>query len=291
MQWWFGSYLGVARLLGYRIVWTAHDLLPHDQVFYDDHWARDMLISSATTIIALSRATAEEIRELGGQHVRIIPMGSYAEPYTATLTRKEARAGFGFSDDDVVVALIGRLERYKGVDLLLQAVAQLPSSSLIKVLIAGLCPDDAYRSELNQLVEKLGDRVTTRFQWIPDDDLARYFQASNIAVFPFRKITNSASVLLAQSFGLPVVIPDLHVLEDIPSDGALRFESIQKQGVESLVAVLRRVEQLTESEFRDMSSAAFSWATKNDWKSIARDTVDVYREALHGPRSESFEVK
>ncbi len=282
MQWWFGFYLRTARALGYKIVWTAHDLIPHEQVFEDDAHARDQLIREAKMIIALSDATAEELRSLGANRVRVIPMGSYSLPYPITLSTKEARESFGFSDEDVVVALIGRLERYKGADLLLLATAQLQSRSRIKILLAGTCSDETYRDELIHLAEKVKQKVIVEFQWIPDDDLARYYQATDIAAFPFREITNSASVLLAQSFGLPVVIPDLPTLRDIPSKGALRFEFDEGFAVERLVAALQQAESLTDSEYREMSSAALTWSTRNDWSKVASETTEVYREILLG---------
>ena len=147
MGWWFNVYLRTAQLLGYRIVWTAHNLLPHEQVFADDVRARDLLLSRASAVIALSESTASEVRSLGGRNVRVIPIGPYADPYPVTVTREEARASFGFLDDDVVVSLIGRIEEYKGAEELLLAIADLPRSSRIKFLLAGYCPDRSYRDE------------------------------------------------------------------------------------------------------------------------------------------------
>jgi glycosyltransferase involved in cell wall biosynthesis len=275
MQWWFGIYLRVAEVLGYAIVWTAHDLLPHEPVFIDDARARDLLLAKARVVIALSDATAQELRQLGARDVRVIPIGPYASPYAVTLTDEEARASFGYTDRDIVVSLIGRIEPYKGADLLLRAVGQLPSSSRIKVLLAGSCSDDRYRDELVRLSDEAHARVVTRFQWVPDHDLARYLQATDVAVFPFREITNSASVLLAQSFAKPVVISDLPSLRDIPEASAIRCDA----DVESLGAALEKVERLSPEERRSMGAAGLAWANRADWDEVARETIATYAAA------------
>jgi glycosyltransferase involved in cell wall biosynthesis len=275
MEWWFSLYLRTAQSVGYAIVWTAHDLLPHEQVFADDSRARDLLLSKAKVVIALSEATATELRALGARLVRVIPIGPYADRYPVTLTRKEARASFGFSGDDVVVALIGRIEEYKGADLLLLAIAQLPESSRIKLLIAGFCPDQGYREKVNRLISETQGRTVSKLEWVPDEDLARYFQATDVAVFPFRAITNSASLLLAQSFGKPIVIPNLPALADIPNNAAIRFDP----GVGPLVEALQHAEMLSDADYRDMSAAGLAWATRFDWTNVARETIETYKEA------------
>ncbi len=173
-------YLRTADLLGYKIVWTAHDLMPHEQVFANDHRARDVLLSRAKVVIALSEATATELRALGAHALHVIPIGPYADSYPVTLTKEEARASFGFGGDDVVVALIGRIEEYKGADLLLMAVAQLPKSSKIKLLLAGVCADESYRRTLDRLISETAERTVTRFEWLPDEDLASLFSSHGL---------------------------------------------------------------------------------------------------------------
>jgi glycosyltransferase involved in cell wall biosynthesis len=276
MQWWFGLYLRTAELLGYAIVWTAHDLLPHQRVFEDDRRGRDLLIAKAKTIIALSEATAAELRALGARTIRVIPIGPYSGPYPVTLTRKEARASFGFHDDDVVMALIGRIESYKGADLLLVAAAQLPPTSHIKILLAGHCADHTYANNLQRLVRETNGRALSRLQWIADEELASYYQAADFAVFPFREITNSASVLLALSFEKPIIIPDLPTLGDIPDSAAIWFDPARGR----LGDALLRAERLTDEERQEMSDVGYAWANRSDWSEIARDTIDAYEEAL-----------
>ena len=272
MQWWYGVYLRTASILRYAIVWTAHDLVPHERIFEDDGQATNHLISKAAAVIALSETTAAELHALGARDVRVIPMGSYAIPYPVSLTAEAARTSFGFSEDDVVVLLIGRMDPYKGADLLLLAAKRLPAASKIKLLIAGTCPDRDYRRELNRLVTESGARVTSVFEWIANDDIARYLQAADIAIFPFREVTNSGSVRLAQSFGLPVIIPDLHNLRDVPRATAIRFEPIVNQDVGPITAALRQAENLSKEDYSDLSTAALSWATSYKWADAARAT-------------------
>jgi glycosyltransferase involved in cell wall biosynthesis len=202
-------------------------------------------------------------------------MGSYATPYPSTLSVAEARASFGFNDDDVVMTFVGRIEPYKGVDLLLSAGSLLPATSKIKFLVAGLCSDHSYREELAGLADEIQGRVTLTFDWVPDTDLARYLLAADVGIFAFREITNSGSVTLVQSFGKPAVIPNLTTLADIPADSAIRYEP----GVDSLVLALQQAENLSAKQYREMSAAALAWATRRDWSDVARETVEVYAAA------------
>ena len=151
MQWWFWFYLFCAKRLGFRIVWTAHDLLPHDPVFFDDSRARQYLIARSEVVIALSSASAAQLVELGAVDVQVIPFGSYADPYPRTLGREDARGQLGLGPQDIAVLLIGKIEHYKGADLLLRAAAALPLSSPVKVVVAGACHDPHYRASLSEI--------------------------------------------------------------------------------------------------------------------------------------------
>ncbi|MGA3351657.1 MAG: glycosyltransferase family 4 protein [Acidimicrobiales bacterium] len=280
MQWWFRFYLWSAGALGYRVVWTAHDLLPHSQVFSDDYLARRYLIGWAATVIALSNSSAAELRELGAANVTVIPFGSYAEPYPRTLERKKARSELGLGEGDVAVLLIGKIEPYKGVDLLLDAAASLPASSPVKVIVAGACGDASYRATLLDLAGRVGARAVVRLERIPDEEMATYLGAADFAAFPFRAVTNSSSILLAQSFALPVLIPNLKALRDVPDEGALRYDPHEG----SLAETLERAARLTAGARSEMGRAAKAYADAMDWPTVARLHLETYSRLLGQPR-------
>lgn len=280
MQWWFRLYLFIGIHIGYKIVWTAHDLLPHEQVLKDDRWVRDHLIAKSDAVVALSTASAIELRSLGAENVHVVPFGSYLDSYSSTTLKDEARASFGFDPSEVVVIVVGRIEPYKGADLLLSAAQRLPATSKIKVMVVGLCSDDAYRRELERLAQQVEKGAMLHLEWVPDNELGRFLKASDFAAFPFREITNSSSVILAESFGLPVLIPDLQMLRDVPVDTALRYTPETRFETDSLLAALDRAEHLSAAEYDEMSIAASTWARSNDWSSAARHTTEMYKSIL-----------
>jgi glycosyltransferase involved in cell wall biosynthesis len=272
MQWWFWFYLWSAKALGYRIVWTAHDLLPHDQVFFDDREARRYLIARADAVIALSQPSANELAQLGATNIRLIPFGSYDEPYASRLGRQAAREWLGLVAGDIAVLLIGKIERYKGADLLLQAAANVPPSSPVKVIVAGACSDPAYRASLTEIAARAGARAIVRLDRIPDEEMANYLEAADFAAFPFRAVTNSSSILLAQSFGLPVLIPNLASLGDVPDEVAIRYDPVEG----GLVEALDRAARLTDRLRSDMGRAAKESANAMNWPTVARLHLETY---------------
>jgi glycosyltransferase involved in cell wall biosynthesis len=276
MQGWFWLYLWWAKRLGYRIVWTAHDLLPHDQVFFDDRRARRVLIDRADVVIALSSSSKVQLGALGATNVQMIPFGSYAEPYPRLLGREEARGKLGLGPNDIAVLLIGKIEPYKGADLLLEVAASLPLSSPVKVVLAGACSDPIYRATLSDLALRAGSRVTARLERIPDEEMAVYLDAADFAAFPFRSVTNSSSILLAQSFGLPVLIPNLESLSDVPEGSALRYDPSEH----GLVLALERAAELSDELRKDMGRAAQAHADSMDWPTVARLHLEVYAKLL-----------
>ncbi len=80
VQWWFLLYLRVASALGYALVWTAHDLLPHERVFADDEQARGYLLARADLIIALASVSAQQLSTLGARRAPDNPLRAIRQP-------------------------------------------------------------------------------------------------------------------------------------------------------------------------------------------------------------------
>jgi glycosyltransferase involved in cell wall biosynthesis len=280
-QLWFAFYLRAASFLGYALVWTAHDLLPHKPVFADDDHAHRDLAERADLVIALSEATAAELSERGARELRLVPLGAYAEPELSEVARQQARSALGWQPGECVVVHLGKILPYKGADILLEAAKLVPAESPVRVVVVGACADPQHGELLRRLCGDLGTRAELRLQRIDDEEMAMYLAGADLAAFPFREVTNSSSLLNAQCHALPAVIPDLASLRDVPGAAVLRYDG----SLHGLAQMISRFAQLPTDERKRMGEAARSWATSADWPTIAEMTVHVYKEAMSARRA------
>jgi glycosyltransferase involved in cell wall biosynthesis len=272
----FELFLALADRLGFRIVWTAHNLLPHVPVFRDDVAARRALLSRSTAVIAHSRHTADELASRGEARVVVIPQGIERVPAPDPTQRAAARRALGLDPTGPVIVFFGKVLPYKGVDLLVDAVAALPASIAVQVLVVGECRDDALRVDLEDRATRAGERVRTRFSFVPDAELADYLRAADLAVFPFRSVTNSSSVATALGAGLPVIIPALATLDDLPDEAVQRYEP----GRPGLIDALTRAAALDPDERARLQAAAERFAATRTWAGAAAATERVYADVL-----------
>ena len=149
VPWWdvvsFVTLLAAARTLGYRLVWTIHEICPHES----DHARHDIRASRALArlshlLLAHDTATAVRAREalkLPSAEIHVVPHGSYVGVYPPGRDRDTVRSELGVPRDAFVFLAFGHLRGYKELPLLLDAFMSLPLPSA-RLIVAGV-PWDA----------------------------------------------------------------------------------------------------------------------------------------------------
>ncbi len=218
----FLADLAAVRMAGCRIVWTLHNLVPHEtQHRRLELLARRALCRTASAVIVHGRSGREEaIQKLRcpAERVFVIPHGHYREAYGPLLARADARQRLGLPGDVRVVMFFGLLRPYKGLELLLDAWRKLnPHDALL--LVVGQPQQPAYAAELAQRVQATpGAWLVDRF--VPAGEVPAFFSAADAVVLPFRAVQTSGSLLLAMSYGRPVIAPRLGELPETLGDAA-----------------------------------------------------------------------
>lgn len=265
-QAWFLLFLWIIRVTGMRLVWTAHNVLPHHPVLADDRYARLRLVAACDLVIAHSSATLEKLAELDikPRNSIVIPHGRYL-PNPST----EALRVPGSAPGPRRLLFFGKVEEYKGVQNLIVAFGALSEAANAHLMIAGECNDKTLISALKALAHSLPDRVTLRLSRVPEEQVSTVLEWADVVLLPYRHITTSGSGVLALSHGRPLVIPDLPGLADLPEAAVLRYDGT----TEGLKHALQEVLSVSASTLGDMSAAAYKYSATLSWSEIGDRTL------------------
>jgi glycosyltransferase involved in cell wall biosynthesis len=211
----FALRLTLARLLGYRIVWTIHEVFPHES--FDrrlDRAGGRLLVRFAHALLAHDEATASKAAvELGARDVAVVPHGPYVGVYPEGRARGPVRAALGIDPDAVVFICFGHIRAYKGIDLLLAAFAEveLPGAVLI---VAGPVVDEDLAAEVRQAAAR-DARIVAYLDYVPDETVNELFGAADVAVLPRGDGGTSGALLLSLTLGVPTVVSRRPVYEEV----------------------------------------------------------------------------
>jgi glycosyltransferase involved in cell wall biosynthesis len=214
----FLTAVDVGRRRGTHVVWTVHNILPHEE-FHPrlQRWVMNAFARRVDATIHLSEAARSAALAaypiLHRTPAVVIPHGHYRDVYPDEASAAEARSRLGLSPSVPVLLYFGQIRRYKNVPELLQAFSGLANRDAV-LLIAG----DPVTSELRSVIESLAAndvRVRLSLRWIEDDQVQYYLRAASLVVLPYREVLNSGAAHLALSFDRPVLVPDQGSLPDL----------------------------------------------------------------------------
>ncbi len=267
---WFVLLLKWAHLLGLRLVWTAHNVLPHDQVFDDDLQARRTLVRCADLVIAHTSYALEGLDQIGAHPrlSRVMPLGPMVGPDRfRDLPAPGSRA-------DRTCLFFGRVAPYKGLEDLLSVFTDAPGG--LRLIVAGACFNAELRHQLEHLARLAGPVVRLRLDEVPDAELSSLFGQADALVFPFRAVTTSSSVLLGMATGRPVLIPDLPAFRELPEAAVIRYPP----GIEGLRAALEQLAVRSAESLIATGETGRRHALAPSWDELADHTAQSFRSLL-----------
>lgn len=274
----FLSKIETFRAKGGRMIWTLHNTISHDTPFHDLEVEVSRRLVILSDVLHLhSEASIPEIEEhfaLPPEKIRISRHGAYHGAYPNFVSRAQAREVLGISPKDDVIVFTGQVRPYKGVRQLITAFRQIlkdrPNALL---LIAGHVSFDILSTIEPALTEYEMSRIRFTEKFVDETELQVYFGAADIAAYPYSRILTSGSLLLALTFGVPVVIPEVGMTREVleSSDAGLLYDGTV--GATALEAALRKMLGRKDTgQLEHMHRAAADLSQDLDWPDI-RETL------------------
>lgn len=279
LAYWYGVMcLKIMSLLGYKIVWTTHDVLPHEQHTSNDRKITQRFLDKSSAIILLSSANKTGLAEAGlyydDEKIITIPHGNYAKSYPSSISKKSARAKMGINDKDFVFLFFGKIRLYKNIPGLIEAfkrVLQVVPSA--KLIIAGEVCDPSLDEALKKAKSELDSSLIVQPRNIPANEVQDFYQACDAAVYPFNEITNSGSAILAATFGKPIIAPRIGAIADIPKGAGVFYNPSNKNALSDSMLKLAKSSQ---ADLIKMAKASEDYSDALSWDKLGGQTYEVY---------------
>lgn len=199
--------------------------------------------------------------------VHVIPHGHFLSLANEKVQKAEARKILGWEADKKIVLFFGLIKPSKGLDVLLTAIPKIDPQS--EFVIAGRLRKHSF-DVYNQIIRKefIHGRIRYYLHHVSNEQRNLFFSAADAIVLPYKKIYQSGVLLMAMSYGLPVVASDLPAMKELVhhNENGLLFKS---EDPTDLAMQVNRL--LNEDELRTkIALKEVEYCGKHhDWKRIA----------------------
>ena len=239
----------------------------------------DKLIFTVSDLIIVHTLESKELMKtlygVSESKLRVIPHGSFEKPNFLNKNKCKRKLGL---EGKTVMTILGFVTPKKGHDLVIPLLPQLEPN--VHLLIAGgpqTAEDAVYLEKLKKLAEQYHclNRVTFT-GYLPD--LSTVINATDIALLPYRTVTDSGVLHILASYRIPTIASDLKAFQEIQQE----YGCIELFKSEDPQDLLKKIQSLLSNQKRRDLLVAKCGDMWNDtkWSSIAQKHVEAYRDVL-----------
>lgn len=221
---------------------------------------QDISTGQATRLIILSRVFEDCLisKGIARSKIDIIPHGVFS--YYKKWEKKHTPF---FSSKNIL--FFGRITPYKGLEVLLRSFPLIKKKvPEAKLIIAG----SGNLKQYGKLLRDCSDDIQIVNRWIPEEDVASFFEQARLVVLPYTEATQSGIVPIAYAFGLPVVATDTGGLREQVIHGKTGYLVPPGDPNSMAEACIKLLQE--EETARKMGMAGYETAIKDwNWDVIA----------------------
>ncbi|CAN5136472.1 glycosyltransferase family 4 protein [soil metagenome] len=195
-----------------KVVCIADNILPHEKRIGDNPFTQ-YFVKPVDAFVTMSEKVLADIKLFSPEKPsKFVPHPLY-DNFGGIISKKSAREFLKISDTDNILLFFGFIRKYKGLDLLLEAINILKNSKSrvpnLKLLIAGEFYED--RKIYDELIQKyqLQNDLILHTDFIPDSEVKYYLCAADCVIQPYRSATQSGVTPLAYHFEKPMIVTNV----------------------------------------------------------------------------------
>ena len=253
------------------IVWTVHNLHPHDSPYRRVAQTAIALTRwTSSGVVFMSRVAEARFREryLRAPASLIVRHGDLSVEYGPLPERSEARRRLGVDPEAVLIVAFGHVRAYKNLGQLLEAFRSVDDARW-QLLVMGKA--DALSARLLQGVATLDKRVLLHLRFQSNLELSTALAASDLVCIPFAEVLHSGSAHLAASAGRSVLVPDIGSLGEMRAEFATGQVIVYRPPLTGATLAEGVADALRQRDRRGLTEA-------QNWKDIAASHKDFFKD-------------
>lgn len=252
----------------YKIVTTIHDVTPHmGSRFIDQEISRKVHIKYSDALIVHGQNAKRMLaKECDNKKIFIVPHGDYS--FFSKL------GNYKHEEEPFSLLFFGRIEAYKGLTYLIQAVPLIASKiPNLKVIIAGS----------GDLPEKDKIEKSPHFEihnyFIEDQEVGKFFARSAVVILPYLEGTQTGIIPIAYSFKKPVIVTNVGCIPEVVDEGITGY-IVPPRNPRALANAIIKI--LSDDYLRRQMGQNAYQKMRNElsWDNIADNTLKIYEDLL-----------
>jgi len=202
-----------------KVVCIADNIIPHEKRFGDVAFTK-YFVPPIDAFITMSEKVLADLPQFATNKPAKFVAHPLYDNFGEKVSQQEARARLNIKEDELIILFFGFIRKYKGLDILLDAMKILQSSPkpIPKLLIAGEFYED--RKAYDEQIVRLGIQglLLLKTEFIADSEVKYYLCAADVVVQPYRSATQSGVTPLAYHFEKPMVVTNVGGLPSLVPD-------------------------------------------------------------------------
>jgi glycosyltransferase involved in cell wall biosynthesis len=230
-----------------KIIYICDNLIPHERRFGDIFLTKFAFRFVDGGIVQSSAVEKDFISLFPKKKFVNVPHPIYTI-FGESYSKKESRSLINVNDEKIIL-FFGYVRSYKGLNVLLSAMPFVLDKIKLRLMIVGEFYGD-YEKYLDKIkLLKLENAITIVSDYVPNEDVGKYFSASDIVVLPYISATQSGIVQIAYNFDKPVIATDVGGLSEVIINNKTGY-IVKSQNPKLLAdAIIRFYEENKENEF------------------------------------------
>ncbi len=268
-----GTILNIAKRNKYtKVIAIVDNMIPHENRWGDQLFTK-YFVKNVDGYIAMSEKVKTDIKTFTHKPIIISPHPIFNH-FGEIISKEKARQTLGFHQEDKIILFFGYIRKYKGLDLLIEAMAnESIKSKDIKLLVVGEFYEDA--NSYHQLVTTLGlqDNILFYSSYIADGEVKNYVCCADFIIQPYKNATQSGVTPLAYHFEKPILVTNVGGLADtVPN---------LKTGIvvePNILAITKGIETLYELGENYFIPNIIEEKKKYSWEQMTEKFLTLYQQ-------------